>query len=380
MDPGPPAESASGDRLAALLRRARSEADPEGFLPFDRWMELALYADDLGFYTRPRSPFGSTGDFYTAPQVHRLFAATWAERVWAVLNRLGVDRPFTLMELGPGDGTLAAGIATSLGPRLSPGHDVRFVLVERSSPLRATALERTRSAGVPYGIDVRVEESVSSLGPFEGVVVANELLDAFPVRRLRWDGSAWQELGVRLDGTGVHPHEVPLTRSIVGPEPPKPPGPGTVFEFSPAAEGLVRELADHLVSGVWLLDDYGMEETELLHGHPDGTLATARGHRSGSDPLIAPGETDLSTFVNWTRLRAVARAAGLDVVSDRSQAEALGAWGFPALFEAAVSRAGSTEAEVRLRLAVKNLLFGFERFRILELAPARLADRFRDPT
>jgi SAM-dependent MidA family methyltransferase len=129
-----------------------------------------------------------------------------------------------------------------------------------------------------------------------------------------------------------------------------------------------------------LLDDYGMEEDELVRAHPEGTLATVRGHRSDSDAVTRPGESDLSTFVNWTRLRTVARAAGLEVVADRSQAEALGAWGFPRLFDEALARAGSAEAEVRLRLSAKNLLFGFQRFRILELAPGRLVERFRRPT
>jgi SAM-dependent MidA family methyltransferase len=380
MDPGSSPTGSPGDRLPQFVRLVREAADPEGFLPFDRWMDLVLYTEGVGYYARPRSPIGTSGDFYTAPQVHSLFAATFAEKIRHVRDQLGRERPFSLVELGPGDGTLAAGIVGALGPFLESGHALQVVLIERSAPLRSAALARTRHAGHPFGVEVRTEESVSSLGPFEGAVVSNEFLDAQPVRRLRWNGGEWRELGVRLDSAGIRADEAPMAGPVPGPELPRSPATGTVVEVSPAAEGTVREIADHLVAGVWLLDDYGMEEDELIRGHPEGTLATVRGHRSSSDPVASPGESDLSTFVNWTRLRSVARTSGLDVVADRTQAEALGAWGFPALFDRAVGQAGSAEAEVRLRLAVKNLLFGFERFRILELAPDRSAAPPRAPT
>ncbi|MCI4365077.1 MAG: SAM-dependent methyltransferase [Thermoplasmata archaeon] len=377
MDASPASRT---ERTGALLALARSEAGPDGFLPFDRWMDLALYADGVGYYTGPRTPFGTTGDFYTAPQVHPLFAASFAERIRAVRSRLGPDRPFTLVELGPGEGTLAAGIVSALGAAWTSRGPTRVVLVERSAPLRAKALSRVRQAADPDTVVVSSVEGVSALGPFEGVVVANEFLDAQPARRLRWKGGEWRELGVRVTAEGVRAAEGPLGTPVSGPQLPTSVPEGTVVEFSPAGEGVLREVADHLVAGTWLIDDYGMEESELLLAHPEGTLATVRGHRTGPDPLAEPGEADLSTFVNWTRVRTAARAAGLDVVADTSQAEALGRWGFSGLLERAIHGAGTSEAEVRLRLSAKNLLFGFERFRVVELAPARLADRFRSTT
>jgi SAM-dependent MidA family methyltransferase len=377
MDPSPTPDPAPEDRRARLLRLARDGADATGFLPFDRWMDLVLYTEGAGYYARPRSPLGPTGDFYTAPYVHPLFGAAFAERIREVRVQLGADRPFTLLEIGPGDGTLTAGIVTALGAHWTDDPNLRIVLVERSTPLRSAALRRARHASQPFGFRVSTVESVSELGPFEGAIVANELLDAQPVRRVRWSGREWRELGVRLTASGLRADEAPLVDPIPPPPLPAVPDEGTVVEFSPAAEGLVREIADHLVAGVWLIDDYGLEETELVRAHPEGTLATVRGHRSGDEPLESPGEHDLSAFVNWTRLRSVARAAGLEVVADRSQAMALGAWGYPRLFEEALARTRSSEDEVKLRLTVKNLLFGFESFRVIELAPARVADRFR---
>src|SRR5208283_6157400 len=109
--------------------------------------------------------------------------------------------------------------------------------------------------------------------------------------------------------------------------------------------------------------------------HRSGTLTAVRRHRFVDDPFAEPGTSDLSVFVNFTRVRAAAARAGLREVAFRRQAEALGEWGFPRLLEEAIRAAPSTEAEVRTRLAAKNLLFGFERFCALELAPRERDDR-----
>jgi SAM-dependent MidA family methyltransferase len=362
--------SAVPERNGDLRALLRSEADPDGFLPFDRYMEVALYAPGRGYYSRARSPLGPRGDFYTASSAHPLLVATWGEKVAALRAEFPRDRPFLVVEIGPGDGRLTEGVLAALGRSASGVGGVSAVLVERSAPLLAASLERVERTARPLGVPVHTRESVGSIGPFVGVVLAHELLDAQPVRRLRHQGDGWIELGVRFDGDRLLPSERPLRRPVEGPPLPSATPEGNVVEFAPRAEALVREVADHLVAGRFLVADYGMEEGELLAGHPDGTLAAVRGHRSGWDPLEAPGVTDLSAFVNFTRLREVAARAGLRVLSDLRQADALGAWGFPRLLDQAIRSAGSEEAEVRVRLAAKNLLFGFDRFRILELAPA----------
>ncbi|MFY9717832.1 MAG: SAM-dependent methyltransferase, partial [Thermoplasmata archaeon] len=202
-----------------------------------------------------------------------------------------------------------------------------------------------------------------------GVVIANELIDAMPARRLQWNGARWNELGVRVAHDRVEPAEAPRPDAVPPPPLPERPEPGTIVEFSSSGEALVREVADHLTAGAFLLIDYGMSQAELLAAHPRGTLEAIRRHRSVADPLSAPGETDLSVFVNFDRLRAAAKAAGWIELAYRSQAQALEAWGFPEQFQEALTRTRSSEDEVRLRLAAKSLLFGFERFRVLELAP-----------
>jgi SAM-dependent MidA family methyltransferase len=364
-DRAPRPETEDPERARALVRRLSEVAGPDGFVPFDRFMELALYGEGVGFYAREDSPFGPAGDFYTAAHVHPLFGRTIAEHIRSVRAALGPARPFRVVEVGSGDGALAATILEALGSGPEPA-GYEYLLVERSPTLRHRSLERVESAGRAAGIPVRLAASVGADGPFEGLVLANEVLDAQPVRRLRWSGTEWRELGVRVEASVLAPADEPLATPVPGPSLAAPAEDGTIVEVSPAAEAFVREVADHLAQGSFVVLDYGMEEPELRSAHPSGTLESVRRHRVVPDPLSAPGTTDLSTFVNFSRVREVARRAGLVELAYCSQSEALGTWGFPTLFERAVREAGSSEAEVRLRLAAKNLIFGFDRFRALE--------------
>ena len=360
------ADDPKRDQLEALLR---SSADPDGFIPFDRFMEVALYGEGVGFYTRTGSPFGGEGDFYTAAHASPLFGRTLAERVKVVGSQVSSPGPFRVVELGPGDGVLAEEIVTALASDDRLRRRLEYVLVERSPSLALRSFERVAAVGDRFGIPVRAAGSIGADGPFRGVVLANEVLDAQPVRRLLWEDRGWRELGVRLEDHRIVRATGPLERVVPPPELPRNLDTGTVVEVSPMAEAIVRDVADHLVEGLFLAIDYGMEQSELVVAHPSGTLAAVARHRPVPDPMAAPGRTDLSVFVNFTSVRAAAHAAGLREVSFRHQAMALADWGLPRLLEEAARSAPSSEAEVRLRLSAKNLLFGFERFQVLELAP-----------
>lgn len=378
----PPSLPEKGEplRAAGLIHRLAGVAGKDGFIPFDRFMELALYGEGVGYYAREPSPFGPGGDYYTAAHVHPLFGRALAERVRGVRHTLNDAERFRVVEVGPGDGTLAASVLEALGPAPEALAGLEYVVVERSASLTLHAMERIEAVGRSVGVPVRHATSLASDGPFEGMVLANELLDAQPARRLRWDGRAWWELGVRVVGDRLAPAESALFAPLPWPELPTPAEEGVVLEVSPLAEALVREVADHLARGLAVFLDYGLEEAELLAAHPHGTLARVRRHQSFDDPLKDPGTSDLSMFVNFTRVRAAAGRAGLKEVTYTSQAEALGRWGFAELLQQALNAAPSAEASVRVRLAAKNLLFGFERFRVLELAPPGNASALGSPT
>lgn len=351
----------------AFLERLGRRADPDGFVPFERFMDVALYDPQVGYYARGVSPPGPAGDFYTAPQLSPLFARCVAARAADAARLTGPRRPFAWVELGPGDGSLSAEVVPDLARRLE-GQLTEAVLVDRSEALLARAADRLRASVGTAGPSVRCVGSIAELGPVRGFVFANELLDAQPVARYRRTATGWVELGVRL-GAG---HLVPVERPV--PAPPtvlagaRDAGEGTVLERSLRAEALVRELADHLTEGAVVLVDYAAEGSERVARYPHGTVAAVRGHRAVPDPYSAPGETDLSAFVDFERVRTVARSAGLREIAYRSQAEALVAWGLERLLEEEVGRLHDPTGQVKARLAVKKLLFGFETFRVLELA------------
>jgi SAM-dependent MidA family methyltransferase len=352
--------------LPGSLRRA---AEDGSFVPFERFMELALYAPEEGFYTRGSAAIGPAADFYTAPHVSPLFGQTLANRVVREFESLGRPYRFTIIEMGPGEGALAEPLVSSLGPRLPADTEVRYLIGERSGPLRRRALDRIGRAA-PATWEVGAVDSVGAMGPFVGMLLANEYLDAIPGQRFVLRGHAWHELGVRwTDGRfrWVESEASAPQRSLAWPTGVEE---GTILEVSRTQEAFLRELADHLLAGVALFLDYGMEEDELVRGHPRGTLAAYRDHRISDDPLLDPGTADLSMYVNFTRLRHAARAAGLtEVGSPRSQSQALGEWGIAELIRGELDRAPSEEARVKAHLAAKNLLFGFDRFRVWELSP-----------
>jgi len=368
-------ETAAPPLEPSLLAALRARTGPDGFLPFDRFMEVASYGAGVGYYQRPRSPFGPEGDFYTAPRVHPIFARTLATYVAEARRALGGAEPFSLVDLGSGDGTLLAGIVRALGDR-GAADGVACMAVDRAPARRSASLDTVAPVARAVGTRATAAASIAEVGPVSGVVLAHELLDAQPARRLRWDGSAWAELGFRLDDRRL----VPAEAALASPWPP-PPLPalgaedaGTALDVSPTAEAIVREVADHLERGRFVIIDFGAEERELLAAHPRGTVAAVRGHRPLPDPTSAPGEADLSAFVDFTRIRHAAASAGFSEVAYRTQAEALGAWGFPQELERAVRESRTSEEEVRVRLAAKNLLFGFGTFRVLELAPSASAE------
>ncbi|HEV2166952.1 MAG TPA: SAM-dependent methyltransferase [Thermoplasmata archaeon] len=367
-DPAEPILESEAAREQEVRRRLSEAARPAGWLRFDRFMETALYASGVGFYTEPEAGFGPAGSFYTAAHVTPIFGRTVAQRIWAEYARLERPATFTVVEVGCGDGTMSVDVVRSLAERLREGDSLRYVLVERSPALRARALDRANPVAVGTGVELRAAEALSSDGPFEGVVLANELLDALPVRRLVRRGPAWRELAVRISDGPIEWQEEGIVKDPAAP-PPGAAEEGGIVEVSPMVPGFFRELADHLTRGVALILDYGGEEAALVRDHPKGTLAAVRHHRPMPDPLAHPGLFDLSAFVNFTRARAAARSAGLQEQAFRPQAEALVSWGLERLTEAAVQASEGPEETVRTRLAVKNLLFGFSTFWALEVSP-----------
>jgi SAM-dependent MidA family methyltransferase len=306
------APSADAHEASELTRFISAEiAAQHGWIGFERFMELALYAPGLGYYARGDRQFGlmpATGsDFVTAPQLSPLLGTTLARQVAQALEATGTDE---LWEFGAGSGALAAQVLAALG-----GHVRRYHIVELSAPLR----ERQRRTLAPYPGQVCWLDTLPRR--FSGVVLGNEVLDAMPVMLLHYDGRQWWERGVGVDGGRFQWSDRPTQA--------RPPVegayvPGTVTELGRHAMGFVRMLAAGLERGAAFFIDYGFPEAEYYHPQRHGgTLMCHRAHRADTDPLVDVGAKDITAHVDFSAVALAGQEAGLAVLGYTSQARFL---------------------------------------------------------
>jgi SAM-dependent MidA family methyltransferase len=317
-------------KISEIIRR---EVNSRGIIPFARFMELALYCPDYGYYERESDTVGRSGDFYTSVSVGPLFGELLAWQIAAWLEQLRGPR-LQIVEAGAHDGKLAADILGWLRrwrPRIFDR--IEYVICEPSTRRRQWQQRRLQDCGAP----VRWVESDLSRWPgaFRGVILANELLDALPVHRLGWDAQkrAWFEWGVTwTEDRFVWARMKDLSDSLI--MPPLPAGldtvlpDGFVIELCPAAAQWWRDAAQALQSG-WLLTlDYGLEAEGAVAAHRSGgTLRAYRNHRVSSDLLALPGEQDLTAQVDLARVQQVGESLGLRTDCCESQAKFLVAIG-----------------------------------------------------
>jgi SAM-dependent MidA family methyltransferase len=292
--------------LQALVEESIRRAG--GWLPFDRFVALALYAPGLGYYANDLRKFGrlpsSGSDFVTAPEMTPLFGQALAVQVADALDATATDE---VWEFGAGSGALALQLLDPLGTSIA-----RYTIVELSASLR----ERQRETLARHGSKVQWLSELPQR--FSGVVVGNEVLDAMPVKLLVRRAGTWHERGVGpglvwIDrATDLRPPVV-----IEGDH-------DYLTEIHSQAEAFVRTLADRLERGAAFFIDYGFPEHEYYHPQRHmGTLMCHRGHMADTNPLADLGCKDITAHVNFTGLALAAQEAGLHVLGYTSQARFL---------------------------------------------------------
>ena len=305
----------------------KAEIALRGAIPFARFMELALYCPDYGFYERESDTVGRAGDFYTSVSVGSLFGELLAFQFAAWLANLPGER-VQIVEAGAHDGKLAADMLRWLAkhrPALFPR--IEYVMPEPSPRRRAWQQERLREFEPKVRwLDTELEAHASE---FNGVVFANELLDALPVRRIGWNAREqfWFEWGVaweaekfvwaKLPGAVLASELSALPAELLAVLPD-----GFTTEICPAAEKWWTAAARTLRSG-WLLTlDYGLLAEEFFSPQrARGTLRAYRRHRSNEDVLGVPGTQDLTAHVNFSRVQAAGESVGLTTGMFALQAE-----------------------------------------------------------
>ena len=316
-----------GASLSARLQRhiAAAIARHGGWLPFDRFMALALYEPGLGYYANDLRKFGtmpaSGSDFVTAPEMSALFGRALAVQLAQALEAAGSAE---IWEFGAGSGALAAQLLEALGEL---GKEVAaYHVIELSATLRERQAQRLQ----PWAHKLRWHERLPER--IDGVIVANELLDAMPVQLLHWDGRQWFERGVCAADGGFAWADRPT--------PLRPPStdfaPGAVTELHTHALAFVRTLAERMGRAAAFFIDYGFPEAEYYHPQRvGGTLMCHRAHRADADPLVDVGLKDITAHVDFSAVALAAQDAGLEVLGYTSQAHFLINCGLPALMQMA---------------------------------------------
>jgi SAM-dependent MidA family methyltransferase len=314
-DRRPPTNGAAVGRSSVLIGVIRGEIDraPQRRITFARFMELALYQLQLGYYRQKEDRPTDAGDFLTAPETHPIFGWTVARRVEAMWEELDRPRHFRLIEYGAGSGTLALSILE--GFRRHGSNDlleaVRYRPIE-SNPNRLDDLRRRfDAAGLAGIVDLAAEPDE----PAVGVVLANEFLDALPVHRAIFrDGRLHELYIVWRDGfaeIAAEPSTPGLVARLTDDGVADQLAEGQIVEICLAIGPWMDDVAARLSRGYILAIDYGYEATELYGPRRlAGTLLGYRGHQVVDSPLADPGLTDLTAHVDFTAVAQLAAGHG----------------------------------------------------------------------
>lgn len=326
--PVPDADAAaSSAQLTAHIATVIEHAG--GWIPFSRYMELALYTPGLGYYSGGARKFGGAGDFVTAPELSPLFAQALAAQVAQVM---AASAP-RILEAGAGSGALAVGLLRELERRGALPE--RYDILELSGELRARQQDSI-AQGAPHLAD-RVGWLDTLPETFSGAVIANELLDALPVNLVAWREDGLFERGVGLENGAFAWRERPaagellaVSQGLTFVQPPY------VSEINLAARAWVAEWGRILNQGALLLIDYGFPQREYYHPQrTEGTLMCHYRHHAHGDPFWLPGLNDITAHVDFTAIAEAGHEAGLDVLGYTSQAQFLLNCGLARLLERA---------------------------------------------
>ena len=315
----PPAPDAAAHSHLLAEHIANAIAQEGDWIPFSRFMELALYAPGFGYYAAGSHKIGAGGDFVTAPEITPVFARCLAMQVRQVLDRTGGD----VLELGPGTGILAADLFAEL--KAQGAAPSRYRLLEVSPELRER--QRTLVAQRHPG-DVDRFEWIERLPErIDGMVLANEVLDVLPCSLVHRTGGEILERGVVVTEAGFGWEDMALpegelkrrARAVI---------PAGDYEYltevNLSAEALVRSVAAALGRGLALFIDYGFAQNEYYHPQRSmGTLRCHYRHRYHNDPFFLPGLQDITAHVDFTAMALAAQSADAEVMGYTTQAHFL---------------------------------------------------------
>ncbi len=348
---------------AALLERIRSAPVP--CLTVAEFMDWALYDPEYGYYSRAMEREQGPGiDFLTSPHISRDFGALLAQQVAQCWQQLGCPDRWQVVEMGPGQGLLAADLLAALQqnhPACLTATD--YLLIERSGSLQRVQQRQLADWGDRCRWLTWAEFEQAGV---EGVCFSNELVDAFPVHRLQWQSGQWQELYLEAKDDRLQEQPGPLSDpqlatvladlGVNGATLPE----GYRTEVNLTARDWLASVTRGLQRGYLLTIDYGYDaERYYSPSRSDGTLTAYRQHRFGNDLWSHPGEQDLTAHVCFTTLEQWGQALGLETLGFTRQAlwlMALGLGDRLAGISGSMVDAASLQAGLQRRDALQQLI------------------------
>jgi len=290
-----------------------------GAIPFRRFMEMALYHPEYGYYASGRARIGKEGDFFTSVSLGSIYGRLLASVCSDVWERLGKPTEFTIIEQGANDASMAADILKAIAATGSSFHQsVRLIIVEPFPVNRDR--QKQKLAGFT---NVTWVSSLEELTEFTGIHLSNELLDAFPVDSLRWNGSAWEEECVVQEAGELRWGRRPITTPellAAAENLPKNLPQEFRIEINQGIQPWLSTLHAKLKRGVILTVDYGQAGEDRYAPHrADGTLLAFKKHERFNDPLPEPGLRDITAQVDFTALAQSAREVAFDILGYSDQ-------------------------------------------------------------
>ncbi len=311
--PAPSPEAlAHSAQLCELIRN--DIAAQGGWIPFSRFMELALYAPGLGYYTAGARKFGEAGDFITAPELSALFGRTVARQLVEVMQ---ASTPH-ILELGAGSGKLALDILGELEKLGALPESYSILEVSADLRERQQALLREK---LPH-LAARVHWLDNLPEKISGAVIGNEVLDALPVHLLYWSAGSVFERGVATqEDRFIWQDRLPENQALQDIAQTFNVPDDYLTEISPAARGLIASLCERMSKGALLFIDYGFGAREYYHPQrARGTLMCHYRHHSHDDPFYLPGLQDITAHVDFTAIAEAAIDHGAHFLGYSSQA------------------------------------------------------------
>ena len=292
-----------------------------GFLPFSRYMEMALYQPGSGYYSAGAHKLGSGGDFTTAPEISPFFCMALTNTILPVLEAFrSQGKPTRILEFGAGTGKLAASILHRLGELDFPlDHYGILEIAPDLAQRQRTFLQETKNN---LQCSTAIDWLSALPSKFEGVIIANEMLDAIPCERIVYQNGRWCLQGVVIkngafaleSGPAVDLQLLPdylLTHSFAE---------GYTTEIHPQSVAWITTATQALTSGLFITLDYGFPASEFFHPQRhEGTLMAHHRHYAITDPLYLPGLCDLTSHVEWSSISSAALTAGADEIYFNNQ-------------------------------------------------------------